>query len=142
MCKKTCATMIFLSPRREVLLVLRDDRSDIPFPNCWDLPGGHAEEGETPEACIAREMREELGAVVQRPALFRQYDFADRHDFVFWQAADFDLDHIELAEGQRLRWFSEREIRALGVDGIAFGFGRVIADFFEERPFDRLGSEQ
>jgi 8-oxo-dGTP diphosphatase len=137
MSKKKCSTMIFVSPRREVLLVLRDDRSDIPFPNCWDLLGGHAEEGETAEECIAREMKEEIGVVV-RPTLFREYDFTDRRDFVFWQPADFDLADIELAEGQRLRWFSAEEILAMTDIEIAFGFRRVIVEFFEIRPFEKV----
>jgi 8-oxo-dGTP diphosphatase len=135
--KKKGTSIIFVNRRREVLLVLRDDRSDIPFPNYWDILGGHVEEGETPEECICREMKEEIGVVVRRPDLFRTYELPERLDYVFWQAADFDLSEIELCEGQRLKWFAEAEIRAMGDDSIAFGFHKVLLEFFEERPFEK-----
>jgi 8-oxo-dGTP diphosphatase len=44
-----------------IVLILRDDDPAIPWPNHWDLPGGGREDGETPEACVLRELREELG---------------------------------------------------------------------------------
>lgn len=44
-----------------VLTILRDDIPGIPYPGFWDLPGGGREGDETPEACVLRELREELG---------------------------------------------------------------------------------
>lgn len=44
-----------------VLTILRDDIPTIPFPGHWDLPGGGREGDETPEACVLREVAEELG---------------------------------------------------------------------------------
>lgn len=35
------------------------------YPNCWDVVGGHVEEGETPEDALRRECREELGVEVE-----------------------------------------------------------------------------
>jgi 8-oxo-dGTP diphosphatase len=46
---------------RTLLVYRRDDRPDIPFPDCWDLPGGGREGDETPVECVLRETREEFG---------------------------------------------------------------------------------
>lgn len=32
-----------------------------PYLGCWDLPGGRIEDGESPDAALIREVREELG---------------------------------------------------------------------------------
>lgn len=44
-----------------VLTILRDDKSSIPWPNMWELPGGGCEGDESPFECAAREVFEELG---------------------------------------------------------------------------------
>ena len=44
-----------------LVVILRDDKPDIPWPAHWDLPGGGREGGESPLDCALRETREELG---------------------------------------------------------------------------------
>ncbi len=44
-----------------LLITLRDDRPDIPWPGLWDFPGGGRDGDETPDQTLAREMREEVG---------------------------------------------------------------------------------
>ena len=39
------------------------------YPDIWDLPGGHVEDGETPEDALVRELQEELGIVVDPTAI-------------------------------------------------------------------------
>lgn len=53
----------------DLLVIRRDDRADIPFPNHLDLPGGGREGAETPEACVLRETREEVGLILTKDAL-------------------------------------------------------------------------
>ena len=52
---------IALFCRNKLLIILRDDKANIPYPNTWELPGGGREGDESPFECAAREVYEELG---------------------------------------------------------------------------------
>jgi MutT/NUDIX family protein len=54
-----CKIALFCDDR--ILTILRDDKSNIPYPNMWELPGGGREGGESHFKCVAREVFEELG---------------------------------------------------------------------------------
>jgi 8-oxo-dGTP diphosphatase len=49
-----------------LLTYLRDDKSGIPFPGLWDLPGGGREGDETPQDCALRETFEEFGLTLAK----------------------------------------------------------------------------
>ncbi|MCX5879927.1 MAG: NUDIX domain-containing protein, partial [Deltaproteobacteria bacterium] len=91
---------------------MRDDFPHISYPNTWDVPGGHVEEGETAAQCIVREMKEEMGLDLEGFELFSVREFSDRIEYTFWKAADLNIDEISLQEGQCLKWFSEKEAEA------------------------------
>lgn len=46
------------------LILLTRRRPDAPYPLLWEFPGGKLEPEEHPEACIVREVREELAMEV------------------------------------------------------------------------------
>jgi 8-oxo-dGTP diphosphatase len=130
------ASLIFVNRSREVLLFLRDAKDTIPYPNCWDIPGGHVEENESPEECIRREMLEEMGIDVGQPVPFRKYRLGDRTEHTFWKAVEIDIGAVDLREGQRLQWFSEEDVMKLLDRQMAYGFREILEDFCRERPFE------
>ncbi|MHB8898737.1 MAG: NUDIX hydrolase, partial [Thermoguttaceae bacterium] len=121
------SSLLLVNNADQILLLLRDDNLEIPYPNMWDLPGGHVEPDETPEQCIVREIREEMGLDIPLPRLFRVTDFPDRIEHTFWFRMNLNLDEIRLTEGQRLRWFSESDVARTE---LAFGFNLIVDEFF------------
>lgn len=85
------------------------------YPDCWDLPGGHLEPGESPEDAVRRECHEELGIT---PDGVRPIDLAGsdptlvKHAFavVSWQGAP---TNMAPEEHDGLAWFTADELDAL-----------------------------
>lgn len=125
--KRKGASMIFINDDKKVLLFLRDDSPIIPFPNMWDVPGGHVEENETPAECIVREMKEEMNITMDRINFFKSFDFPDREEYIFWKHQNLHIPSIHLTEGQMLQWFSREEAKATE---LACGFNEVLEAFF------------
>jgi 8-oxo-dGTP diphosphatase len=106
------AHVLFVNGAGEVLLRLRDDRADLPYPGLWDLIGGAVEAGETlPEAAI-REVKEEIGIDCPPLEFFGAYP-ADVHNNVFLASLSSPLESLVLTEGQRLSYVTATEARAL-----------------------------
>ncbi|MHB8499375.1 MAG: (deoxy)nucleoside triphosphate pyrophosphohydrolase [Candidatus Acidiferrales bacterium] len=52
--------------RRDRRLLIGQRRRNDTSPFKWEFPGGKVEEGEAPEAALARELREELGITLDK----------------------------------------------------------------------------
>ena len=68
------AQVLLFDRDNRLMIYLRDDKADIPFPNHWDFFGGHVEQGETPEQALLREVKEELGTELVEWQFFRSYE--------------------------------------------------------------------
>ena len=131
--KRKGTSIIFVNDKKQVLLFLRDDKPDIPYPNMWDIPGGHVDEGESPEQCIVREMKEEMDLNLEEFHLLSVMEFIDRIEYTFWKKANLDIQSINLHEGQKLKWFTEFEVKNTK---LAYGFNEIVDDFFTKAPFN------
>jgi 8-oxo-dGTP pyrophosphatase MutT (NUDIX family) len=102
--------VIFL---RSCVPLLRNERDE------WELPGGRLEVTESPEACVVREIEEELGLVVRAEALLDAwlYDvLPGRHVLVLTYgciAADPTAKLRVSAEHREARLFSRTEVTSL-----------------------------
>lgn len=101
------AQVLLFDRHDRLLIYLRDEKADIPFPNYWDFFGGHVEVGETPEQALVREVKEELGIELVSYEFFRSYeclqgDVYPNKKYIYRARIDRTIDELTLHEGQRL----------------------------------------
>lgn len=104
----------FITFKDKLLLILRDDNPEIPQPNCWGLPGGTTEPGETPEETLKRELEEEVNLRLRDnfKLLFQKHD-GQAWIYHVWLSED-DVAALQKGnEGQRIEFFSIQEARQL-----------------------------
>ena len=124
------AGIILLNSNNEVLLLLRDDKQEILYPNMWDIPGGIIEKEENPEETIKREMIEEMGLTdLGEFRLFKIFTSENITDHIFWKRIDLNPVWIDLMEGQRIEYFNLERIRKTK---LAFNYNNVLEEFFSE----------
>jgi len=123
--------IILVNVEAKVLLQLRSG-GDYLYPNCWTLPGGRVEEGESLEQAILREVKEELGFDLRAYDLFKTIvenslsETTERH--IYRGNISERIENLKLGEGTALMYFSLEEIPRLEV---AFDLKPVIIDFLK-----------
>jgi 8-oxo-dGTP diphosphatase len=127
---KQIAQVLLFDRDRKLLIYLRDDKPDIPFPNHWDFFGGHVEDGETPEQALVREVKEELGVELTHWEFFHRYDCPERdaypnQKYIYYARLERSAEELVLHEGQRLAAISIGERHR-------FKFANILAGILED----------
>lgn len=108
----TTGTKGIVSYKGKILLILRDNKPTIPYPNTWDCMGGGQENGESYEETGLRETEEEIGV---RPHDYRYMGKVTLDDgrvagrFIAF-LNDEEYKRVKLGdEGQKMEWFTLSE---------------------------------
>ncbi len=83
----------------------------------WEFPGGKTEAGETPEAALIRELKEELGLDVKAdclaPFTFASHAYPELHLLMPLYVCRKWAGIPRSLEGQEMKWVRPRDMRAL-----------------------------
>lgn len=112
-----CAVFYRYQPELQLLFFQRSPAGRSP--RQWEFPGGKVEVGETHEAALAREIREELGLqiMVQEAIAHVNWEFASRdvggqsYTITLYAYACFadSFDNLAMKEHIEMRWLSQSE---------------------------------
>jgi 8-oxo-dGTP diphosphatase len=82
----------------------------------WEFPGGKCEAGETPSACVRRELREELDvdAAIGAELLTTTHQYLDRAVEIHFLRCDFD-GVPSPQQGQEMQWVRRADITTLAI---------------------------
>ena len=128
---KQIAQVLLFDRDHRLLIYLRDNKPEIPFPNHWEFFGGHVEAGEMPEAALVREVYEELGVELEQWHFFRLYvctegDAYPNTKHIYSAEIDSGADELTLYEGQRIvsiDWQQRKEVKFANI------LGQILEDF-------------
>jgi 8-oxo-dGTP diphosphatase len=107
------AAVALVDPDGRVLIAQRPEGKAMA--GLWEFPGGKVEEAETPEDCLIRELKEELGIEVKSdclaPLTFASHRYPDFHLLMpLWICRRWSGRPMG-REGQALKWVRPSQLR-------------------------------
>ena len=114
-------TLCYIENKDRYLMMLRNKKQNDPNAGKWVGIGGKFREGETPDECMIREVREETGLAVREYRFhgvihFRSDTWEDE-DMYLYSAKAPDTASIEedICDEGTLRWIEKNEIMGLSL---------------------------
>ena len=96
-------------------LVYATQRGYGEWKDWWEFPGGKVEPGESCEAALIREIREELTVEIQveQRLCTLEYDYRTFHLVMHCYFCKLASGHLTLLEHEAARWLSQQELDAV-----------------------------
>ena len=113
------ATLCYVRSENKTLMLHRIKKKNDFHEGKWNGLGGKFEQGETPEECVIREVKEESGLLIKNPKLhgfitFPMFDGKkDWYVFLF-TASEFNGELIDSHEG-KLEWIADENLLDLNL---------------------------
>ncbi|WP_374394472.1 (deoxy)nucleoside triphosphate pyrophosphohydrolase [Tabrizicola sp.] len=107
------SAVALIDPDGRVLLAQRPEGKSLA--GLWEFPGGKVEPGETPEAALIRELKEELDidtwTSCLAPLTFASHTYEDFHLLMPLYACRRWQGTVRSLEGQQLAWVAPNRLR-------------------------------
>ena len=85
------------------------------YKDWWEFPGGKIEEGETPQMCIEREIREELATEIKAEKMLGvvDYDYPNFHLTMHCILCSIVSGDLKLLEHEEAKWLTKETLRSV-----------------------------
>ena len=106
------AVILRTNPATDKKEIFATQRGYGNYKDGWEIPGGKLESGETPEACIIREIKEELDTEVKAEKILGvvDYDYPDFHLTMHCILCTIVSGEPKLLEHEAAKWVTKETL--------------------------------
>ena len=109
------AVILRTNPQTNKKEIFATQRGYGDYKDGWEIPGGKLEPGETPEACIVREIREELATEIKAEKILGvvDYDYPNFHLTMHCILCTIVSGELKLLEHEAAKWVTKETLRSV-----------------------------
>ena len=109
------AIILRTNPQTNTKEIFVTQRGYGDYKDGWEIPGGKLESGETPEACIVREIREELDTEIKAERILGvvDYDYPNFHLTMHCILCTIVSGELKLLEHEAAKWVTKETLRSV-----------------------------